>query len=154
MISPIPGLQPDMAVVEQDKLANTLFSLQSVIERKAIELARVKKELKANRESLKSVFDNDDELRQSQEAAADVLRVVKERKSKMQVKPEVTRLKVTIGELNEEKKELEESLSDHLVNYHTLTNSSSFDTSDGDQCEFEVRAKVTAKQLSLFTKNL
>lgn len=152
MITPILGLKPETEIVESNKIGQTISSLQSVIERNAAELARLKKEIKVKRESLKTVFENDVELQQAEDAAQDVLRVVKERKSKMQSNPEVTGLKVTIAELNEQKKEIEETLSNHLVNYHTITNSMSFDTSDGDQCEFKIQAKVTAKQLSLFTR--
>ena len=56
--------------------------------------------------------------------------------------PTVVRLKNDIGELNEQKKEIEEALSNHLVNYYQLTNSKSIDTSDGDQREFVIRAKI------------
>jgi hypothetical protein len=55
-------------------------------------------------------------------------------------------LKVKISELREEQKELEETLSGHLVNYHSITNSNSFDTSDGDQWEFSIKAKIKPRK--------
>ena len=45
-----------------------------------------------------------------------------------------------------QQKELEETLSNHLVNYHSLTHSNSFDTSDGDQWEFSITAKIKPRK--------
>ena len=67
---------------------------------------------------------------------------MKERKSQLQSDPQVTSLKIMIAELKEQQKELEETLSNHLINYHSLTNSKSFDTSDGDQWDFSIKAKI------------
>ena len=130
-----------------DQLAETLTSLQNLIEKHARELTRINSELKEKRESMKSDFENDVQL---EEAKAEVERqnvALKERKSQLQSDPQVTSLKVDIAELNEQKKELEETLSNHLVNYHALTNSTSFDTSDGDQWEFNIKAKIKGKKM-------
>jgi chromosome segregation ATPase len=136
----------DADLASSDDLADTLNSLQRVIERSAEQLSNLKNELKEKRESLKSVFENDIPLAEAK-AQVDVHTTqLKERKAKLQSDPQVTSLKVQIGELNEQKKEIEESLSNHLINYYSLTNSTSFDTSDGDQWDFTVRAKVKAKK--------
>jgi len=125
-----------------DELADTLGHLQNVIERNANQLSRIKEALKAKRESLTSVFENDSQLNEATDEAAKITSAVKERRSQLQNDPQVSQLKMQIGELNEEKKELEETISNHLVNYYALTNSKSFDTSDGDQWDFDIRAKV------------
>lgn len=125
-----------------DELADTLGHLQNVIERNANQLNRIKEALKAKRESLTSVFENDAKLNEATEEAAKISTAVKERRGQLQNDPQVSQLKMQIGELNEEKKELEETISNHLVNYYALTNSKSFDTSDGDQWDFDIRAKV------------
>lgn len=133
-------------VAASDQVAETLNSLQSVIERNADQLDTIKKKLKEFREQLRNVFENDTSLAEAQEQAAQFTQQVKEQKAKLQTDPQVTSLKVKIGELNEQKKEIEEALSDHLVNYYALTNSRSFDTSDGDQREFEIKASVKRKR--------
>jgi len=51
-----------------------------------------------------------------------------------------------IGELKEQQKEIEETLSNHLINYHAMTNSKSFDTSDGDQWDFSIKAKIRPRK--------
>ena len=140
-----PGFD-DKELEESNQLAETLNSLQSLIERHANELTRLSAELREKRESLKNVFDNDQKLGEAK-AQLDVFsEELKERKSHMQADAQVVNLKVAIGELNQEKKEIEETLSNHLVNYHSLTNSTSFDTSDGDQWEFKIRAKIKTRK--------
>lgn len=143
--SPMPTGGDGDELATSDQLAETLTSLQNVIERSAQQLEKLKKELKEKREMLSGIFENDTQLSEAQNQLATYTSEVKDRKSKLQADPQVTALKVQIGEINEQKKELEEGLSNHLVNYYSLTNSKSFDTSDGDQWDFEVRAKVKSR---------
>ena len=135
-------LETDDEVVKSDEIAETLTSLQNVIERNALNLEELSGKLKQFREQLKGVFDNDSELSGAEEQAKEVTTKVRTRKSQLMTDPTVVRLKNDIGELNEQKKEIEEALSNHLVNYYQLTNSKSIDTSDGDQREFVIRAKI------------
>jgi chromosome segregation ATPase len=134
-------------VAKSDELAETLGSLQRLIESHANKMGLVNHELKEKRSSLRNVFDNDETLADAQQEASEVTTKVKERKSQLQADSQVTSLKVEIAELNEQKKEIEETLSNHLVNYHQLTNSTSFDTSDGDQWDFNIRAKIKPKKV-------
>lgn len=136
----------DDEVSKSNELAETLASLQNLIERYANELRRVGDELKQKRESLKNVFDNDTQLGEAEAKVQAISEEVKTRRSQLQTDPQVTSLKVQIGELNEQKKEIEETLSNHLVNYHGITNSTSFDTSDGDQWDFNIKARIKARK--------
>jgi len=134
-------------VTESNELAETLTSLQNLIEKHARELTRLEGELKEKRQSLKSVFDNDIQLTEAKEEVDRHTQAMKERKVQLQNDPQSTSLKIDVAELNQQKKELEETLSNHLVNYHSLTNSMSFDTSDGDQWDFSIKARIKAKKL-------
>lgn len=136
----------DDELADSDDLAETLSSLQRVIERSAQELDSISTKLKEKRDSLKSVFENDAPLAEAKQQVDLHTTQLKERRAKLQTDPQVTTLKVQIGEINEQKKELEESLSNHLLNYYSLTNSKSFDTSDGDQWDFTVKAKVLSRK--------
>lgn len=135
-------------VKASDDLADTLMSLQNLIERNANELDRINNVLREKRESLKSVFENDSALQEVAQEAEVMQQQVKERKSMLANSSQATALKAQIGEINQEKKEVEETLSNHLVNYYSMTNSKSFDTSSGDQWEFSIRAKVKGKPKS------
>jgi len=133
-------------LAESNQLAETLSSLQGVIERNAQHLETIANEMKLKREELKNIFDNDSSLSEAQNLAKETSSKVKERRAVLQSDPQVTSLKVQVGELSQQKKEIEETLSNHLVNYYSLTNSKSFDTSEGDQWEFSVRAKVKSRK--------
>jgi DNA repair ATPase RecN len=134
--------EADAEVESSNKVAETLGTLQNLIERHALNLEEIRKQIKETNESLRSVFENDTTLSTAQEEAQAVTSKVKERRSQLQSDPQVTSLKIKVGELKEQQKELEETLSNHLINYHSLTNSKSFDTSDGDQWDFSIRAKI------------
>lgn len=141
------GAEVKDEVEQSNELAETLTSLQNLIEKHARELTRIDGELKEKRQSLKSVFDNDVQLMEAKEEVEKHNEAMKERKVQLQNDPQSTSLKIDVAELNQQKKELEETLSNHLVNYHALTNSMSFDTSDGDQWDFSIKAKIKAKKL-------
>ena len=127
---------------DSNQIAETLAALQSVIERNANELKNVEHELKEKRQMLKNIFENDSQLAESEQVAQEASKKAKERKAEIQNNSQAVSLKLQIAEINQGKKEIEEALSNHLVNYHQLTGSTSFDTSDGDQWDFSIRAKV------------
>ncbi len=129
-------------VATSDQLAETLQHLQAVIERNANELAQLNQKLKEKRLMFKNVIKSDANLAELEEEYVKILDKLKEAKARVQSSPEATSLKTQIAELNEQKKEIEETLSSHLLNYYQLTGSTSFDTSDGDQWEFIVKARV------------
>ncbi len=140
------GSEDSDEVESSDQLAESLMHLQGIIERNALELQNITNQLKEKRESLKNVFENDVQLAEAKEEAEKLSTQVKERRSTLQNDPQVTSLKAQIGEINEQKKEVEETLNNHLLNYYQMTNSTSFDTSDGDQWEFNVRAKIKSRK--------
>jgi hypothetical protein len=130
---------------QSDQFAETLQSLEQVIERNANQLSEMKDELKKRRQMLKNYFENDTQLAEAEEQAIEFKNQVKERKAGLQLEPQVVDIQVKIKELREREKEVQETLSNHLVNHYRMTNSTSFDTSDGDQWEYRVQAKIKAK---------
>ncbi|KKT78669.1 MAG: hypothetical protein UW75_C0042G0008 [Parcubacteria group bacterium GW2011_GWF2_44_8] len=136
----------DEELAKSNQLADTLNSLQGLIERHARKLEELEKEVREKRESLRSFFENDAQLGEAEAKAEVMATEMKARKSQLQSEPQVTSLKVQLAELAEQKKEIEETLSNHLVNYHQITNSTSFDTSEGDQWDFSIRAKIKARK--------
>ena len=131
-------------VAQNEKIAETLNALQGVIERNARELGQLNKQLKEKREMLKNMVDNDVEVSAAEEKVKLIQNELKEKKAKISTDPAQVALKLEVAELANNKREIEETLSSHLVNYHQLTGSTSFDTSDGDQWEFKISARVKA----------
>jgi len=132
---------------KSDEFADTLHSLEKVIESKASKLMQLKQNVKHKSQMIKNVFENDVQLAEAEEQKSEVQKAWKERKAQVSDSSEVRELKQEIKEMRQNQKDLEESLSNHLINYHQLTNSTSFDTSDGDQWEFNIKAKVKTKKM-------
>lgn len=129
-------------IEQSEKIAETLAALQGVIERNAKELISLNQQVKEKREMLKNMIENDNEVAEAEQKAQVLMNEVKEKKAKIASDPAQVALKLQLSELAQNKKEIEETLSSHLVNYHQLTGSTSFDTSDGDQWEFKISARV------------
>ena len=136
------ALSLEKETAASDQIAETLANLQAIIERSANQLVDVETKLKEKRQMLKNIFDNDEKLAEAENKVATISKELKERKTEISNNSQAVSLKLQIGEVNQEKKEIEEALSNHLVNYHQLTGSTSFDTADGDQWDFSIRAKV------------
>lgn len=129
-------------IEQSEKIAETLSALQGIIERNAKELINLNQQVKEKREMLKNMIENDSEVAEAEQKAQALISEVKEKKAKIASDPAQVALKLQLSELAQNKKEIEETLSSHLVNYHQLTGSTSFDTSDGDQWEFKISARV------------
>ncbi len=137
----------DKAEVEaSNKIAETLNALQGVIERNARELQELEKTMREKREMLKSMIDNNSQIGEVEAKVKAATDELKEKKAKIAADPATVSLKLQLAELSQNKKEVEETLSDHLVNYYQLTGSTSFDTADGDQWEYNIKARVKAKK--------
>src|SRR5258708_414809 len=127
-------------------LGEALISLQNIIERNANELDRIKENLQLQRESLKNIFDNDEELEDAQNEVTAYTQQVKTRKAKLQGGQEVMKLKSEIADLTSQVKEIEEALNNHLLNLYKITGAAVFDTSSGEQRKFSVRASLKGKK--------
>lgn len=132
---------------KSDEFAETMQSLESLIESKAKKLMLLKTEIKKKKEMMSSVFENDVQLNEAEQQKEEITQTWKERRTQLRATPEVQELKQEIGEMRDEQKDMEESLSNHLISYHQLTNSTSFDTSEGDQWEFQIKAKVKNRKM-------
>ncbi len=144
-LAAVSGADEELA---SNNLAETLSHLQNILERYATELETVGKQMKEKRESMQSIFENDAQLAEATEQAQQATKKSKERKSQMNANAEVVAIKNQLVELAEQRKEIEETISNHLLNYYKITNSKSFDTSDGDQWDFDIRAKVKPRRKS------
>lgn len=119
---------------------------QGLINRLSDQLDELSKEMREQREMLKNIFDNDQELAQAEEVAKDATQTIKSRKTELNESKEARDLKVKIGDLNEEIKMIKESLNTHLINYFQMTGSMVIDTPDGKEREFKLEAKLKPKK--------
>jgi thymidylate synthase len=95
---------------------------------------------------MKSILENDEHLSEASVKAEQATKDVKEQKKKLTDSPEFREQRTKVVELRDELKELEETLNSHLLSYYQQTGIKTFDTSEGDQREFKVYAKVLPKK--------
>jgi len=129
-------------IKQSDQIAETLTHLQNVIENNARQLQKLRGELKEKRESLKDMFASDAKLAEAEEQSKKMTDELRQQKARVQSSPTTLALKTQLADLREQQKEIEETLNSHLLNYYQLTNSTSFDTSDGDQWDFKIVARL------------
>lgn len=129
-------------VSRSNQIAETLTHLQSVIEGNAHQLQQLRSELKEKRESLRGMFESDAKLVETETQTKKLTEELRQEKARVQSSPTTLALRTQLADLREQQKEIEETLNNHLLNYYQLTNSTSFDTSDGDQWDFKIIARL------------
>lgn len=132
-------------VQKSDQFAETLQSLEKIIERHANQLEEIRDDLSKRRQMLRDYLANDKELVEIKEESKELKNKVKARKTKLEEEPQAKEIKFKIKDMKKRRREIKESLSNHLVNHHRLTNSRSFDTSEGTQWEYAIKARVKSK---------
>lgn len=123
-----------------------------------LNLVRVKlekiEELKANkkeyREMINNLLENDEEYSERNEKKKDLQREVKEAKNRILGSQEAADIIAKMDDTTADIKDLEESISNHLMVYHQKTGRTTFDDIDGNERTVVYKYKVKPAQLSLF----
>lgn len=126
----------------------TLQATRNLVIRLTGQLDELKSKRKEYNEMYKNLFVNDESLKQLDTQLQTVNKQVKDRKLAINRTGEALNLKAKINDITEDVKMVEESLSTHLVNLYTLTNSTSFDVSATEEREYVIKGKVKGKPKS------
>lgn len=134
------------AVEQAEEFGETLVATQNLIQRYSQQFDTLKKQMSELRDSLNNIFENDNELQEKEAQAKNLTTDVKQHRQKVKESPEAVQLQMKIKELGEEKKEIEEALSNHLLRYYQLTGSQVIEQPDGTEREFNVNARLKGKK--------
>lgn len=127
-----------------------VHSQLAIIQRQMAEIDRLKDEKKNLRESLNNLLENNADYNEKNELKKSAAREAKLSKDKVLTTPEATGIVVKMDDVTAEIKELQESLSNNLMVYHTKTGSRSFEDAEGNERTIVYNYKVKPKQLRLF----
>ncbi|MEP7166531.1 MAG: hypothetical protein ABI758_00960 [Candidatus Woesebacteria bacterium] len=130
----------------KDGGSESLLAVEGIIRRQSSRLDELKEKLKQYNDQLKSVLDNDEALTNAQEEVKQATRRQKERKTMLANGAESVQLKFHIKETKDSVKDIEESLSNHLLNLYQMTGVKEFDTDDGGKRAYDVKAKLRGKK--------
>lgn len=128
-----------------DKLGETLISLQALIERHSARLEELQNEMRELGEQQRNLVENDTQLSELSEAAEEVNNKVKARQTALKQSPEMVQLTLKRKELKEEVVEMQQTISNHLVRYYQMTGSQVIETSDGQEREFAISARLKGR---------
>lgn len=127
-----------------------VHSQLAIIQRQMAEIDRLKDEKKNLRESLNNLLENNADYNEKNELKKSAAREAKLAKDKVLTTPEATGIVVKMDDVTAAIKELQESLSNNLMVYHTKTGSRSFEDAEGNERTIVYNYKVKPKQLRLF----
>lgn len=125
---------------------NYFEATRSIISKQANHLQELNKELKLINEQLKSLLENDGQLSESQAEAKELNQKVKTRKTELLETNEAKTLKLKIADLKEERTDLEDSLTNHLLDLYQATGVMEFEDAQGNLWEFNLKARIKAKK--------
>lgn len=128
--------------VNNDFDSEALDATQGLIARLSSQMDEVGSQLKAHREMLKNIFENDDQMSQAKTVADEAKKTLKDRQSQLNESQEVKELKAKITDLNEDFKTIKDSLNNHLINYFQATGTTMVDMPGGEEREFTLTAKL------------
>ncbi len=135
-------------VASAEEFGDELISVQAVIRRYSDQQEKLNSEIKERRESLRNLFENNEELQKLEEAQKTVSTDVKQKKQRIKESPEAVQLQMKLKELQEEMGEVQQSLSNHLLRYFQMTGSQVIEEEDGNEREFSVKARLKGKKRS------
>ncbi len=119
-------------------------SVKNLVARKTTQADNLKNDIKELNESLKNIQINDSQLSEAEEEVKKLKILVTKRKKELMESAEGRDIRLKLNEKKEELKDIEESLSNQLLNLYQITGVKEFETSEGEVREFVIRAKVKA----------
>jgi oligoendopeptidase F len=141
--------KPTRPIMETQTEFNTeeFEALKGLVSRKTSQADTLKSKVKELAESVKNIFGNDAELAAAQEKEKEVKKEVKTRRAYLNNQPETQDIKFHLKEAKEELKDVEDSLSNQLLNLYQMTGVKEFETAAGEVREFVIKARVKAKKV-------
>jgi len=134
--------QDDPAVSQGGMDQETFIAVKGLIQRLSLDLDELNTKQKDLRQSLTNIADNDLALAEMEEQAKDAQLAYKKRKKDLMESTEAKEIRGKLKELNEEKRDLQDSLTSHLLNYFQMTGTQSFETPSGGEREFKLNARL------------
>ena len=127
---------------EATQTGQSYEAVKGVIQNLSIKLDELKDKKKEYQQRIKNLLDNDAQLSAYEETAKEAAEAFKKRKQELRDSVEGKEAAAKVKEVGEEIKDIEESLTNHLLNYFQITGTKSFPTPDGEEREFRLKARL------------
>lgn len=131
-----------------DNGANELLAIESAIKTRILQSQKLKEELKAEKEMLKSMLENDPEYLEKEKTAKAATKDKTAAKQKVINTPEGKALNQKVKDLSNEAKDVQEGLSYYLREYQIKTGANQFENQDGEVLDIVYVAKLVRRSTS------
>lgn len=122
--------------------AESFEATKRLVQNLSVKLDELKAKQKEFRERLKNLQVNDALLSEYEEQAKAAASEFTKRKKELMASVEAQEVQAKLKETNEELKDIQDSLTNHLLNYFQVTRTQSFETPTGQEREFRLNAKL------------
>lgn len=140
------ALDTSSQVQDAEAFGEELLSVQSIIRRYGDQQDELNRKIKEIRESLRNLYQNDEELQKLEQQQKTASTDVKQKKQRIKESPEAVQLQMKVKEFQEEMNEVQQSLSNHLLRFFQMTGTQVIEDEDGVEREFTVKARLKAKK--------
>jgi hypothetical protein len=123
----------------------TFEATRSVVSRQVQHLQKLKNEIKQQNQQLKNLLENDQNLNIAQTEAKEVAQKAKVRKTELLETSEAKKIKLRISDLKDEQTDLEDSLTNHLLDLYQATGVMEFEDTEGHIWEYNLKAKLKSR---------
>ena len=119
---------------------------RAIVTRQAERLEELKRDTKLIAEQLSGLLENDVKLVEEEQQAKQYTQSVKQRKTEIMETQQARQLKTKLGDLKEERSDLEDSISNHLFDLYQTTGVMEFEDITGNVWEYKIKARLGAKK--------
>jgi uncharacterized protein (UPF0335 family) len=123
---------PIINIIDGSPQSDGFFDLENLIKNYLSRIENLKQELKKQNDLFKDSFESDAVYKEHEEKTKEAAKLRAETKQQILKQPTLASLSEKIDELKNEIKELQETLSDYLLQYQKMTGFSQIETDQGE----------------------
>ncbi|MCL5090653.1 MAG: hypothetical protein M1514_01440 [Patescibacteria group bacterium] len=124
-----PLIQPSLEI---NAATADFLNLENLIKTYMARVESIKQELKKQKELLDDSFESDAIYKEHEEKAKEAIKIKAETKQQILKNPTLQSITQKVDDLRSEVKELQDTLSDYLLQYQKLTGASEIEGEDGE----------------------
>ena len=141
--------QNNLSTSNSDTPTNDKFDIRSfestrnLIAKQLQLLEKIKQEIKQHRESMQAILDNDPQYGELENQTKEYQNKLKQRKLQLLESQNARKIKLKIAELSDERRDIEESLTAHLLDLYQATGVMEFEDQEGHLWTYQLKARIS-----------
>lgn len=146
-MNPADTNDSQISQTENNSAVAEMTSIEGMIRRNFAQIERLREQMKAQKEMVDSVLDNDPTYKEHEAAAKEATRVKTTTKQQLLRQPQNSHIVEKIKDIQAEKKEAQDALSNYLADYQKSTGLNEFEGEDGEVRQIVFVAKLVKRSM-------